>query len=209
MDRAISADRSEDIGRTYDGDVIRINSQSGKGGISYILKQNFGVVLPEADARRCRLCYQSRYPMKCIRNCPRRTYTKYLRSSTFTPMNYFRITESHFKQLTDGIMAEVTILNGEKETVIDANGNGRLDAVSNAVKQFFNIDYTLMNYEEHALTQTTSSKAIAYVCIKKDNTTYWARASTKTSSKPSFRHCASVSTKCSPYRKETPAKMSA
>lgn len=41
-------------------------------------------------------------------------------------MNYFRITESHFKQLTDGIMAEVTILNGEKETVIDANGNGRL-----------------------------------------------------------------------------------
>ena len=56
-------------------------------------------------------------------------------------MNYFRITESHFKQLADGIMAEVTILNGEKETVIDANGNGRLDAVSNAVKQFFNIDY--------------------------------------------------------------------
>lgn len=162
----------KDIGRTYDGDVIRINSQSGKGGISYILKQNFGVVLPEAMREDVGYAIKQVSDEMHQELSPQNVYEifeeQYLHS-----MNYFRITESHFKQLTDGIMAEVTILNGEKETVIDANGNGRLDAVSNAVKQFFNIDYTLMNYEEHALTQTTSSKAIAYVCIKKDNTTYW------------------------------------
>ena len=162
----------KDIGRTYDGDVIRINSQSGKGGISYILKQNFGVVLPEAMREDVGYAIKQVSDEMHQELSPQNVYEifeeQYLHS-----MNYFRITESHFKQLADGIMAEVTILNGEKETVIDANGNGRLDAVSNAVKQFFNIDYTLMNYEEHALTQTTSSKAIAYVCIKKDNTTYW------------------------------------
>lgn len=162
----------KDIGRTYDSDVIRINSQSGKGGISYILKQNFGVVLPEAMREDVGYAIKQVSDEMHQELSPQNVYEifeeQYLHS-----MNYFRITESHFKQLADGIMAEVTILNGEKETVIDANGNGRLDAVSNAVKQFFNIDYTLMNYEEHALTQTTSSKAIAYVCIKKDNTTYW------------------------------------
>ena len=89
-------------------------------------------------------------------------------------MNYFRITESHFKQLTDGIMAEVTILNGEKETVIDANGNGRLDAVSNAIKKHFDIDFKIICYEEHALQVGSNSQAVAYVGLEgKDGTVTW------------------------------------
>ena len=47
MERAVSSDRSQDVGRRYDSDVIRINSQSGKGGVNYILKQSFGISLPE------------------------------------------------------------------------------------------------------------------------------------------------------------------
>ena len=113
----------KDIGRTYDGDVIRINSQSGKGGISYILKQNFGVVLPEAMREDVGYAIKQVSDEMHQELSPQNVYEifeeQYLHS-----MNYFRITESHFKQLADGIMAEVTILNGEKETVIDANGNG-------------------------------------------------------------------------------------
>ena len=49
--------------------------------------------------------------------------------------------------------------------MITSNGNGRLDAVSNAIKQYFNISYELSFYEEHSLTKGSSSKAVAYVGI--------------------------------------------
>ena len=52
-------------------------------------------------------------------------------------------------------------------------GNGRLDAVSNTIKQYFGISYQLSNYEEHALTQGSSSKAIAYVGITCQGERYW------------------------------------
>ena len=73
----------------------------------------------------------------------------------------------------DGIMAEASINFGGKTTVVDANGNGRLDAVSNTLKQFFDISYELSTYEEHALSHGSSSKAIAYVGITCDGKNYW------------------------------------
>ena len=85
---------------------------------------------------------------------------------------YFQISECHFKQV-DGIMAEATITCGDKSTIVDANGNGRLDAVSNTIKQFFGISYQLSTYEEHALTQGSSSKAIAYVSITCQGDVFW------------------------------------
>ncbi|MGN1168310.1 MAG: alpha-isopropylmalate synthase regulatory domain-containing protein, partial [Lachnospiraceae bacterium] len=88
----------------------------------------------------------------------------------YTP--YFNIAECHFKQ-NDGIMAEVTIACGEKKTIVDANGNGRLDAVSNTIKQYFGISYELSIYEEHALSHGSSSKAMAYVGITYDGKLYW------------------------------------
>ena len=64
------------------------------------------------------------------------------------------------------LSAEVTINHGRKKaSVITATGNGRLDAVSNAIKQYFNVSYELSFYEEHSLTQGSSSKAVAYVGI--------------------------------------------
>ena len=88
----------------------------------------------------------------------------------YTPT--FRIADCHFKQ-NDGIMAETTIVCGEKKTVVDANGNGRLDAVSNTIKQFFGISYELSIYEEHALSQGSSSKAMSYVGITCNGKMYW------------------------------------
>ena len=70
-------------------------------------------------------------------------------------------------------MAEVTIQCGDKRTIVDANGNGRLDAVSNTIKQFFGISYELTVYEEHALSNGSSSKAMAYVGITCNGKMYW------------------------------------
>ena len=84
----------------------------------------------------------------------------------------FHIDECHFKQV-DGITAEATINHGGERRVITATGNGRLDAVSNAIKQYFNISYELTFYEEHSLTKGSSSKAVAYVGVICKGKTFW------------------------------------
>lgn len=161
----------KDVGRTYDGDVIRINSQSGKGGVNYILKQNFGISMPDAMRE------EVGYLMKHVSDeehkelSPQWVY-EIFEDNYINPTPYFQISECHFKQV-DGIMAEATITCGDKSTIVDANGNGRLDAVSNTIKQFFGISYQLSTYEEHALTQGSSSKAIAYVSITCQGDVFW------------------------------------
>ena len=160
-----------DVGRTYDGDVIRINSQSGKGGISYILKQNFSISMPVAMRE------EVGYAVKQVSDeghkelSPQWVY-EIFEENYVNRMPYFTVGECHFKQ-NDGIMAEASINFGGKTTVVDANGNGRLDAVSNTLKQFFDISYELSTYEEHALSHGSSSKAIAYVGITCDGKNYW------------------------------------
>lgn len=160
-----------DVGRTYDADVIRINSQSGKGGISYILKQNFSISLPKAMQEEFGYKVKSVSDKEHQELSPQWVYEifedNYLQ---YTPV--FRINECHFKQV-QGIMAEVTISCGEKNTIVDASGNGRLDAVSNTIKQFFNLSYELSVYEEHALSKGSSSKAMAFVAVSCEGRTYW------------------------------------
>ena len=85
----------------------------------------------------------------------------------------FHISECHFRQ-HDGIEATITITSndGTNDTVT-ANGNGRLDAVSIAIKKHFNITYELTEYTEHALSRGSSSKALAYVGITAHHKLIW------------------------------------
>ncbi len=160
-----------DVGRTYDSDVIRINSQSGKGGISYILKQNFSISLPEKMREEVGYAVKQVSDEEHKELSPQWVYEIFEENyMNHTP--YFHISECHFKQ-NDGIMAEATICHGEKKTIVDANGNGRLDAVSNILKEFFGISYELSVYEEHALSHGSSSKAMSYVGITCDGKMYW------------------------------------
>lgn len=161
----------KDVGRTYDSDVIRINSQSGKGGISYILKQNYGFTLPE------RMKEEVGYAIKGVSDrehkelSPEWVYhifeTRYI-----TNQDMFQIPECHFKQV-EGILADVSIVVDDQRTVVLAAGNGRLDAVSNAIKRYFNISYELSVYEEHSLSRGSSSKAASYVGICANGKMYW------------------------------------
>lgn len=160
-----------DVGRTYDADVIRINSQSGKGGVSYILKQNFSISLPEKMREEVGYAVKQVSDEEHKELSPQWVY-EIFENSYIENTPYFQIAECHFKQ-NDGIMAEATIACGEKKTIVDANGNGRLDAVSNTIKQYFGISYELSVYEEHALSQGSSSKAMAYVGITFEGKMYW------------------------------------
>ncbi len=161
----------QDVGRRYDSDVIRINSQSGKGGVSYILKQSFGINLP------MKMREEVGYLVKDVSDKAHKELSPEWVYEIFTD-NYvntkpiFSIDECHFKQV-DGITAEVSINHGGESRTITANGNGRLDAVSNAIKQYFNISYELRFYEEHSLTRGSSSKAVAYVGIICSGKAFW------------------------------------
>lgn len=161
-----------DVGRTYDSDVIRINSQSGKGGVAYILKQNFGLSLPE------KMKEEVGYMIKDVSDKEHRELTPNLVYQIFEDKyihneDSFTIKAAHYKQLEDGILAEVTIVQGADERLVTANGNGRLSAVSNAIKQYFGISYELTIYEEHSLSRGSSSKAATYVGISTNNILHW------------------------------------
>ena len=161
----------KDVGREYDSDVIRINSQSGKGGVNYILMHSHGINLPKAMRE------EVGYMVKDVSDKAHKELTpdwvyQIFSDHYINTKSIFHIDECHFKQV-DGITAEVTINHAGESKVITSNGNGRLDAVSNAIKQYFNISYELSFYEEHSLTKGSSSKAVAYVGIICKGNTFW------------------------------------
>lgn len=162
----------KDVGRTYDSDVIRINSQSGKGGVAYVLKQNFGLILPD------KMREEVGYLMKGVSDHAHAELSpedmlNVFRENYLNPEASFIVTECHFEQ-KDGIIATVTIQEGDKTTTVEAQGNGRLNAVNNAFKKHFGLNYALDVYEEHSLSKNSSAKAMAYVGITQDGKKlYW------------------------------------
>jgi 2-isopropylmalate synthase len=162
----------KDVGRTYDSDVIRFNSQSGKGGIGYILKNSFGIILP--DKMREDVSYHLKRVSDRTHSelTPDVIYSEF-RAEFIDKSSEFGITECHFKQ-ENGITATVTIKDsGSEAKDISACGNGRLDAVSNALKMHFNLNYRLLDYTEHSLTIGSASEAISYVCINMNGKNVW------------------------------------
>lgn len=161
----------KDVGREYETDVIRINSQSGKGGVSYILNQDFGIVLPKKMQESVGYLVKGVSDREHKELSPDWVY-EIFEENYVNYMPVFHIPECHFKQ-EDGIMAEATIEYAGKKQKVMANGNGRLDAVSNAIKQYFGVSYELTVYEEHSLSKGSSSKAVTYVGISCKGEMHW------------------------------------
>ena len=156
-----------DVGRQYETDVIRINSQSGKGGIGYLLEHQFGYDLPK------KMREDVGYTVKSISDHAHAELSPDEVLKAFTD-NYININtpikliDYHFFR-SESIKVMLTVeMNGETKEVI-ANGNGRLDAVSNAVRDSLGVSFSELTYEEHALTVGSSSQAISYVGITLDN----------------------------------------
>ncbi len=162
----------EDVGREYSADVIRINSQSGKGGIGYILETRFGYNLPKK--MRETLGYM-------VKNVSDHKHKELL------PDEVYQIFKTNFVDITEplkitktsydrscGIEATVSLeFNGRVASATN-NGNGRLDAVSNAIRSYTGIDYSINTYTEHALEVGSASKAVSYVEIIGENgASFW------------------------------------
>lgn len=155
-----------DVGREYDGDVIRINSQSGKGGIGYILEQRYGFNLP------AKMREDLGYAVKNVSDHMHKElspeeilgiYNKeYVNIKTA-----IKLDECHFVQEGNGVFSTaITIKRDGMPKIYHGTGNGRLDAVANAVKKHFHVEFKLICYEEHALQHGSNSQACAYVGIE-------------------------------------------
>ena len=162
-----------DVGRNYDADVIRINSQSGKGGVGYILETKYGLNLP--PKMREAMGYAAKGVSDHLHKELHPDEIFDLFKKTFENVGQpYSINEVHFQQTGEGIITKVTSTFNGKTITTEAVGNGRLDAVSNALKKAYELKYSLEVYQEHALERSSSSKAIAYVGIKKpDGTMAW------------------------------------
>ena len=162
-----------DVGRNYDADVIRINSQSGKGGVGYILETKYGLNLP--PKMREAMGYAAKGVSDHLHKELHPDEIFDLFKKTFENVGQpYSINEVHFQQTSEGITTKVTSTFNGKTISTEAVGNGRLDAVSNALKKAYELKYSLEVYQEHALERSSSSKAIAYVGIKKpDGTMAW------------------------------------
>ncbi len=156
----------QDIGRSYDADVIRINSQSGKGGVGYILETKFGLCLPAKmrEAMGYAAKGVSDHMHKELQPDEIFDIFKEKFENITEPYN---ITSVHFKQEPERMIStQVTSTFEGREILTEAMGNGRLNAVSNALKKAYHLEYNLVTYQEHALERSSSSRAIAYVGIQ-------------------------------------------
>jgi 2-isopropylmalate synthase len=160
-----------DVGREYDADVIRINSQSGKGGICFILKRTCGIVLPEAMKEEVSYTLKRVSDQEHRELSPDWVYQIFIERFVENKA-VFQVTDVHYRR-HDGYVAEFGVLCDGKEEAVSGCGNGRLDAVSNALKRHFGVEYELVCYEEHALSKGSSAKAVTYVGLSQGDNVYW------------------------------------
>ena len=157
----------EDIGRHYEADVIRINSQSGKGGVAYVLENAYGIRLPQAMRE------EFGYFIKDVSDKNHKElepqeihdlfYDAYVNQET--PL---QLVDFHFRRENDIWKGCVTLNANGKEKKIAAQGKGQLDAISRALCDTYGITVTHLIYEEHDLDRDPASRGIAYFGLTDD-----------------------------------------
>lgn len=161
-----------DVGRVYETDVIRINSQSGKGGVGYILEQ-FGYDLPAAMREEVGYAVKDVSDHAHKELAPDEVRGVFEEQFVNKACN-IKMLDYHFVRKDEQFKVVLTIESGGFEKDVTAYGNGRLDAVSNAIRNNLGYDYHLVTYKEHALTSGSTSQAISYVCLEMpDGTKKW------------------------------------
>ena len=152
-----------DLGREYEGDVIRINSQSGKGGICYLMEQNYGISMPPKMREHFGYVVKGVSDKQHKELMPSEVY-KIFEDSYLNCDGDIKFISAHYTQgELISAMVKVEINGGER--TFTGSGNGRLDAVSDALKNGIGIDYTIATFAQNAMEQSSKSKAASYIGI--------------------------------------------
>ncbi len=153
----------KDVGRVYESDVIRINSQSGKGGIAYVLHAQ-GIDLPVAFRE------SFSYFVKDISDKAHKELSADEIVQIFHK-EFVNLTEPlsvpHFEfSKKEQIFVEMQLVFKGEKKLIKGFGNGRLDAVANALRENLGLKFEILDYSEHSLQEGSTSQAISYVQIE-------------------------------------------
>ena len=164
----------EDVGRQYDADVIRINSQSGKGGVGFIMEQKYGIAMPKNMREDFGYCVKGVSDHKHKELMPDEIYQIFQQEYVNAEEPY-KLVDFALRKEQNGIRSgEVIMVVDGQEKTFKAKGNGRLDAVSNALQENLGVSYKDLVYSEHALEIGQASRAMAYIGITgEDGRTSW------------------------------------
>ena len=164
-----------DIGREYN-DIIRINSQSGKGGAAYILETKFGIVAPKAMHTAIGAVIKAKADELQRELSPAEVYDIFAETWLYTkaPLNVLEITERHIEgergsDRPEQVAGMATVEWEGKRYAIAAKGNGPLDAFVSAMKQTPAPAFNITSFHEHSVGSGSDTQAMAYVQITKEN----------------------------------------
>ncbi|MEO1702550.1 MAG: 2-isopropylmalate synthase [Pseudomonadota bacterium] len=155
----------EDVGRTYEA-IIRINSQSGKGGIAYILQEDYGLNLPRALQMEFREVIQKITDEEGIELTSKRIYDEFM--STYVHISDQRIRFLSHRTEPDpddeeGRIMQAKLMDGNVEVVITGRGTGPIDSFVDAIFKHYGIKLIVGDYSEHSLQQGADAAAICYM----------------------------------------------
>lgn len=151
-----------DLSRTYDADVIRVNSQSGKGGIGYILEHRYGYDLPAKMREHFGYTVKSVSDHRHAELKPEEILEVFKNTYLNKTGPIIEMKEAHFIQ-GKTLKAVVTVMVDGQEHEWYGVGNGRLNAVNNALKQGLNLEYSLETYTDQSLGKTSDALAQSYI----------------------------------------------
>lgn len=176
-----------DLGRTYEA-VVRINSQSGKGGVAFLLEKDHGVSLP----RRLQISMSQKIQKIADETGKEIStseiweifHTNFVMPKSGHSFKNYSLKTSDATDLSDHIKAEIEI-NG-KNHEISGSGNGPIDAFVNALNQKLSIDIKVSDYHQSAISSGSDAQAAAYIELQKGDKTSWGVGINPNTTKASF-----------------------
>ncbi len=184
----------KDVGRTYDP-IVRINSQSGKGGVAFILEQNFGLYLPKAFQQDFSIVITKLSDVNHKDVEPKVIFDKFNDEyvNITTPVKLVKYNETPIEGEEVSVEAKITD-NGTEKT-ITGTGNGIIDAFCHAMVKYIGVDFEIVNYSEHSMEYGTKSRAISYIQISSSKGVFFGAGISSNITESSLRAVVSAANK--------------
>lgn len=176
-----------DLGRSYEA-VIRVNSQSGKGGVTYLLEEDHGIELPRRLQIEFSKVAQLFADSEGVELTSERLY-EIFKNEYFEATSHLSLkTPIEIEEDTDGnTVMSLTIVTPEGERAIKATGNGPIAALVNGINELFGWGVDVVDYNEHARSKGSSAEAVSYVEMQIENRTLFGAATHGNTSRSSLK----------------------
>ncbi len=160
----------EDVGRSYEA-IIRINSQSGKGGIAYVMEEDYGLSLPRNLQIEMREEVQRITDKEGVELPASRIYDRFLEAYVNQPGGRFKFLDHHTYPDVDNAgvrILEAKVMDNGNETIVEGSGTGPIDGFLDALNKHLNLDIQVLDYSEHTLRPGADASAICYVEVESE-----------------------------------------